>query len=61
MFIIGGMEDEPVISDQQLETILQSHKKSGKKSLKDAVREVAAEHKLSRSAVYSKALKIWKE
>jgi len=61
LFIIGGMEDEPVISDQQLETILQSHKNSGEKSLKDAVREVAAEHKLSRSAVYSKALKIWKE
>jgi len=61
LFIIGGMEDEPQISDHQLETILRSHKTSGRKSLKDAVREVTAEHKLSRSAVYSKALEIWKE
>ena len=61
LFIISGMEDEPGISDLQLEKILRRHRKSGKKSLKDTVREVTEEHKLSRSVVYSKALKIWKE
>lgn len=61
VFIISGAAAEPEISDLQLETILRSYKKSGAKSLKDAVREVAAEHKLSRSEVYSIALKIWKE
>ncbi len=61
VFIISGAKAGPEISDLQLETILRSHKNSGKKSLKDAVREVAAEHKLSRTGVYSKALKIWKE
>jgi 16S rRNA (cytidine1402-2'-O)-methyltransferase len=61
VFIISGAKAWPEISDLQIATILRSHKKSGKKSLKDTVREVAAEHKLSRSEVYSKALKIWKE
>ncbi len=61
LFIIGGMEDEPEISDLQIETIMRSHKASGGKSLKDAVREVSTEYKLSRSVVYSKALKIWNE
>jgi len=61
LFIIGGMEAEPGISDLQLKTILRTHRKAGEKSLKDVVSEVAAEHKLSRSAVYSNALKIWKE
>jgi 16S rRNA (cytidine1402-2'-O)-methyltransferase len=61
VFIISGAKAGPEISDLQIATILRSHKKSGKKSLKDTVREVAAEHKLSRSEVYSKALKIWKE
>ena len=61
LFIIGGSEEEPKISDQQLEKILQKHKNAGKISLKDTVRKVVAEHKLSRSTVYSKALKIWKE
>ena len=61
LFIIGGSEGEPEISDQQLEIIIQKHKKAGKISLKDTVRKIVAEHKLSRSAVYSKALKIWKE
>jgi 16S rRNA (cytidine1402-2'-O)-methyltransferase len=61
LFIISGMEDEPEITDLHLETVLRAHRKSGEKSLKDAVREVTTKHKLSRSVVYSKALKIWKE
>ena len=61
VFIISGAKAWPEISDLQIATILRSHKKSGKKSLKDTVREVAAEHKLSRSEVYSRALRIWKE
>ena len=61
VFIISGAKAGPEISDLQIATILRSHKKSGKKSLKDTVREVAAEHKLSRSEVYSRALRIWKE
>jgi len=61
VFIIAGAEDTPGISDSKIDEILRSYKKSAKKSLKDSVREVSAEHKLSRSEVYSKALKIWNE
>jgi 16S rRNA (cytidine1402-2'-O)-methyltransferase len=61
VFIIAGAAAGPGISDAQVEDILRAYKKSGKKSLKDAVREVAAEHKLSRTEAYSRALRIWQE
>ena len=61
VFIISGAAAGPEISNAELEEIFRAYKKSGEKSLKDTVREVAEEHKLSRTAVYNKALKIWKE
>lgn len=61
VLIISGAAEEPEIPEAKIADILRAHKKSGQKSLKDAVREVAAEYRLSRSEVYSKALKIWKE
>jgi 16S rRNA (cytidine1402-2'-O)-methyltransferase len=61
VFIIAGAKNGPAITAPNIETILRSHRLSGRKSLKDAVKEVAAEHNLSRSKVYSKALKIWEE
>ncbi|MGB3649356.1 MAG: 16S rRNA (cytidine(1402)-2'-O)-methyltransferase [Desulfobulbales bacterium] len=61
VFIISGAAAGPEISNAELEEIFRAYKKSGEKSLKDTVREVAAEHKLSRTAVYNKALKIWTE
>jgi 16S rRNA (cytidine1402-2'-O)-methyltransferase len=61
VFIISGAENGPEITDLDIETILRSQKKSEGKTLKDAVKEVAAEYNLPRSEVYSKALKIWKE
>ncbi len=61
VFIIAGAAAEPGISEAEIERILRTYKKSGIKSLKDAVREIAANHKFSRTDVYGKALKIWKE
>jgi hypothetical protein len=45
--------------DKIIENLLQTYKKSGKLSLKDAVQKITAENKLSRSTIYSMALKIW--
>jgi 16S rRNA (cytidine1402-2'-O)-methyltransferase len=59
VFIISGAAAAPEISDSEIEMILAAYKKSGKKSLKDSVQEIAVEHGLSRSAVYKTALKIW--
>ena len=59
VFIIAGANDAPEISDSEIEMILAAYKKSGEKSLKDSVQEIAVEHGLSRSAVYKTALKIW--
>jgi len=61
VLIISGAAAAPEIPDAIIADILRAHKKAGQKSLKDTVREVAAEHKLSRSEVYSKALRIWQE
>lgn len=60
VLIITGAETEVKISDKRIEEILATYKKSGKLSLKDAVQKITSEHKLSRSKVYSQALKIWK-
>ena len=59
VFIIAGAADSPGISNSEIEMILVAYKKSGKKSLKDSVQEIAVEHGLSRSAVYKTALKVW--
>ena len=61
VLIISGAGVAPEIPDPMIEEILRAHKKSGQISLKDAVREVAAEYNLSRSEVYGKALRIWKK
>jgi len=61
VLIIAGAADEPAISDKDIKELLMSYKKSGTLSLKDSVKIITREHNLSRSAVYSKALKIWKE
>jgi 16S rRNA (cytidine1402-2'-O)-methyltransferase len=57
--IIAGTPDAPPMSNKNIKILLQTHKKSGNLSLKDAVQKIAAENKLSRSTVYSMALKIW--
>lgn len=61
VFIISGAADAPGISDSEIEKILVLYNKSGNKSLKDSVQEIAAAHGLSRTAVYKTALKIWRK
>lgn len=58
--IISGRESGPEISDQKIVELLSAYRKDGKLSLKDAVQKITSEHKLPRSKVYRKALKIWK-
>jgi 16S rRNA (cytidine1402-2'-O)-methyltransferase len=60
VLIISGAENEPEKSDQEIQELLMTYKKSGKWSLKDAVRQVTKEHDLSRSVVYRLALEVWK-
>ena len=60
VFIIAGVEAESEIPENRIAELLSAYRKSGKTSLKDAVRKVTSEHKVSRSAVYRQALKIWK-
>jgi 16S rRNA (cytidine1402-2'-O)-methyltransferase len=59
VLIIAGSPGEPPMPDKIIENLLQTYKKSGKLSLKDAVQKITAENKLSRSTIYSMALKIW--
>lgn len=59
VLIIRGKPDTPAPAQNETEQILLKHKLNGKLSLKDAVKTVAKEHGLSRSAVYTLALKIW--
>jgi 16S rRNA (cytidine1402-2'-O)-methyltransferase len=59
VLIIAGAPDEPPLSDINIESLLTAYKKSGKFSLKDAVKKTATENKVSRSTVYSIALKVW--
>ena len=61
VFIISGAAPGPEITDAKITEILQAYKKSGGKSLRDAVQSISSEHKLARSAVYKQALKIWKK
>jgi len=61
VIIISGALDRPQISAATVAEILTAYKKSGNKSLKDAVQNIADEYKLSRSAVYKMALKIWEK
>jgi 16S rRNA (cytidine1402-2'-O)-methyltransferase len=60
VLIIAGAEAETDIPDTKIVELLSAYKKTGKLSLKDAVRKITCEHKLSRSTVYRQALKIWK-
>jgi 16S rRNA (cytidine1402-2'-O)-methyltransferase len=60
VLIIAGAETEAEIPDKKIVELLSAYKKTGKLSLKDAVRKITSEHKLSRSAIYRQALKIWK-
>jgi 16S rRNA (cytidine1402-2'-O)-methyltransferase len=60
VLIIAGAEAEAEIPDKKIVELLSAYKKTGKLSLKDAVRKITSEHKLSRSAIYRQALKIWK-
>jgi 16S rRNA (cytidine1402-2'-O)-methyltransferase len=61
VFIITGAEDPPAISDTKIKELLAAYKKSGTKSLKDAVQSITREYRLPRSAVYSLALKVWQK
>ena len=60
VIIINGKPDDPALSENEIEHLLQKYKQAGVLSLKDTVKTVTAEHNLSRSAVYNLALKIWK-
>jgi len=60
VLIIESAEAEPEIPDIRIVELLTAYKKAGKLSLKDSVRKITSEHKLSRSSVYRQALKIWK-
>ena len=59
VFIISGAADAPEISDTKIQELLAAYKRSGEKTLKDAVQIITKEYKLSRSSVYKQALKVW--
>jgi 16S rRNA (cytidine1402-2'-O)-methyltransferase len=59
--IIAGASNTSQISEPKIAEILAAYKNSGEKTLKDAVRELSAKHRLSRSTVYRMALKIWEQ
>jgi 16S rRNA (cytidine1402-2'-O)-methyltransferase len=59
VLIIAGAEAEREIPDKRIAELLSGYKKTGKFSLKDAVLKITSEHRVSRSAVYRQALKIW--
>ena len=61
VFIIAGAASEPEISDTDIKELLRLFKKSGGKSLRDAVRSISTEHRIARSTVYKQALKIWEK
>lgn len=61
VIILGGKPSSPAPSQKEIEQLLLQHKLAGKLSLKDAVKTITAESKLSRSSVYALALKIWNE
>ena len=60
VIIISGAPDMEEISGAALDELLKTHRDTGNMTCTDAVREIVAQHKLPRSAVYSRALKIWK-
>jgi hypothetical protein len=47
------------LSDKEINDLLIKYKQSGELSLKDSVKKITTENKLSRSRVYSLALEIW--
>jgi 16S rRNA (cytidine1402-2'-O)-methyltransferase len=59
VLIIAGAEAEREIPDKRIAELLSACKKTGKLTLKDAVLKITREHRVSRSAVYRQALKIW--
>ena len=61
VLIIAGSPEEPPLSALNIERLLTSYKNSGKFSLKDAVQTTTNENKVSRSTVYSIALRVWGE
>ncbi len=61
VFIIAGAAEPPAIGEAEITALLAAHKKSGTKSLKDAVQTVTREYNLTRSAVYGLALKVWQK
>jgi 16S rRNA (cytidine1402-2'-O)-methyltransferase len=58
---VEGAGEQPAVSGGDLRKILTSYHQDSKLSLRDAVKQVAGEMGLSRSAVYQEALKIWKK
>ena len=60
VIIIQGKEESEEVPPDDLEELLSWYKKKTDLSLKDAVRKVAGDLGLPRSAVYKKALTIWK-
>ena len=61
ILIITGAPEDPPLSEINIESLLTAYKNSDKLSLKDAVQKTATDNKLSRSSVYSIALRIWRE
>jgi len=61
VLIIAGAAEAPDITESQIEEILTEYKKSGNKTLKDAVQCITGEYNLSRSSVYEQALRVWKK
>jgi len=61
VLIISGAPEAPDIPALEIADILAAYKKSGEKTLKDAVQDITEKYKLSRTVVYSLALKVWKK
>ena len=59
VLIIAGAEADGEIPDKKIAELLSGYKETGIFSLKDAVLKITREHRVSRSAVYRQALKIW--
>ena len=61
VLIISGAETSNKIPTEDIEELLVWYKTNSALSLKDAVQRVTTDLGLSRSAVYKKALSIWKQ
>ena len=59
LIVEGNPEDEEIFDSETIDKVLKHLKKEGH-TLKDAVKQITSDSGMSKSAVYKKALEIWK-